>query len=141
MEYYFLIIEQGVLMSKQVIKTAKASTSQLYSQAIKANGFIFLSGQVAIDPATGKLIEGGVEEEFHRVFNNIETILEAADAKLNHIIRVEIYLKDIADYSVVNKLYLERINFDPKPVRHAMQVGSLPLNAKIEVTITAVEKL
>jgi len=141
MEYYLPIIEQGVLMSKHVIRTTKAPSSQLYSQAIKANGFIFLSGQVAIDPTTGKLIEGSVEEEFQRVFDNIEAILEAAGAKLNHIVRVEIYLKEITDYSVINKLYLERMSFDPKPARHAMQVGGLPLNAKIEVTITAVENL
>jgi 2-iminobutanoate/2-iminopropanoate deaminase len=140
MEYYLLIIEQGVLMSKHVIKTNKAPTSQLYSQAIKANGFIFLSGQIAIDPSTGKLIEGTVEEEFQCVFNNIEAILESAGATLNHIVRVEIYLKDIGDYPIINKLYLERM-VEPKPARQAMQVGHLPLNAKIEITITAVENL
>lgn len=123
------------------VKTSKAPTSPLYSQAIKANGFLFLSGQIAIDPSTGKMIEGTIEEQFARVFDNIEAILEAASSSLKHLVRVEIYLKDMADFAAVNKLYSERMSHEPKPVRHAMQVGNLPLNAKIEVTIIAVENL
>jgi 2-iminobutanoate/2-iminopropanoate deaminase len=126
------------MTQKTAIRTGGAPSSQLYSQALIAGGFIFVSGQVAIDPATGKLVSGGLKEQFNRVFDNIEAILREAKATCSHLIRVEIYLKDIADFAEMNKLYLERVNVEPKPVRHAMQVAALPLDAKIEVTVIAV---
>ncbi len=125
----------------QDIKTPDAPVSPLYSQAIRANGFVFLSGQVAIDPASKKMIEGGTAEQFQRIYDNIEAILKAASLTLQHIVRVEIYLKDIADYALVNKLYLERMTHHPKPARQALQVSHLPLDALIEISCIAVEKL
>jgi 2-iminobutanoate/2-iminopropanoate deaminase len=123
------------------IKTSKVPSSPLYSLAIEANGFVFLSGQIARDPATGKLVDGGIEAQFHCVFDNIEAILEAASLTLKNLIRVEIYLKDMHDYDIVNKLYLERMTHQPKPVRHAMQMGALPFNGLIEVTCIAFQTI
>lgn len=126
------------MSAKTAIKTSGAPSSPLYSQALIANGFLFVSGQVPIDPSTGKLVGGSLQEQFSRVFDNIEAILAEAKASLRHLIRVEIYLKDMSDFAEVNKLYLERMNTEPKPVRHAMQVAALPFDAKIEVTVTAI---
>ncbi len=127
-------------MSKYEIKTIKAPSSPLYSQAIKANGFVFLSGQIPVDPTTGKLVEGGIEQQFQQVIENIKAILAAASLSLTDLVRVEIYLKDITDFPVMNKLYLEQMSHDPKPVRHAMQVGHLPMNALIEISSIALDR-
>lgn len=125
----------------QEIKTPKAPSSKLYSQALRTNGFLFLAGQVGIDPITGKLVEGGITEQFHRVFANIEAILESASLSLHHLVRVDIFLKDFSDFVTVNALYHERISHPIKPVRQALQVAHLPFDALIEVTCIAVENL
>jgi 2-iminobutanoate/2-iminopropanoate deaminase len=126
-------------MDKKEIQTKNAPHSPLYSQGIKANGLVFLSGQIPLDPKTGKLIEGSIEQQFHQVFDNIEAILAAASLSLEDLVRVEIYLADIGNLSLINQLYLERMTHHPKPVRQAMQIGHLPMNAKIEVSCIAVE--
>lgn len=119
------------------IHTLAAPSSPLYSQAISVNGFLFLSGQIPIDPVSGKLVEGGIVEQAQQVFHNIEEILKAAGLDFSSLIRVEIYLKDIQDLPAVNALYTEKMTHTPKPVRHAMQVGALPFHSLIEITCTA----
>ncbi|MBS3904558.1 MAG: Rid family detoxifying hydrolase [Simkania sp.] len=125
----------------QDIRTTEAPSSALYSQAVRANGFLFLSGQIAVDQVTGTLITGDISEQFHKVFDQIEAILRAATLTLAHVVRVEIYLENISDFPIVNALYLKRIPHHPKPVRQAMQVGHLPMGAKIEISCIAVENL
>ena len=127
-------------MDKKEIQTKNAPHSPLYSQGIKANGLIFLSGQIPLDPKTGNLVEGTIEQQFHQVFDNIEAILKAISLSLEDLIRVEIYLADINNLSSINQLYLERMPYHPKPVRQAMQVSHLPMNAKIEISCIAVER-
>lgn len=107
-----------------------------YSQAVLAGGFLFLSGQLPLDPATGKLVEGDIKAMTHRIFDNIEAVLKKEHLTLKDVVRMEVYLKDLNDFQEMNKAYAERLK-DHKPARHAFQVAKLPLDAKIEITCTA----
>ena len=110
-----------------------------YVQANKVGELIFCSGQLAINPETGKLVDGGVLEEAKQVFKNIQAILEEAGSSMNHVVKTLVLLKDIADFAVVNKVYAEQFN-DVLPARSAFQVAALPLNGNIEIEVIAVEK-
>ena len=110
-----------------------------YVQANKVGELIFCSGQLGINPETGKLVEGGVLEEAKQVFKNIQAVLEEAGSSMNHVVKTLVLLKDIADFAVVNKVYAEQFN-DVLPVRSAFQVAALPLNGNIEIEVIAVEK-
>ena len=100
---------------------------------------IFCSGQLGINPETGKLVDGGVLEEAKQVFKNIQAILEEAGSSMNHVVKTLVLLKDIADFAEVNKIYAEQFN-DVLPARSAFQVAALPLNGNIEIEVIAVEK-
>ena len=110
-----------------------------YVQANKVGELIFCSGQLGITPETGKLVEGGVLEEAKQVFKNIQAVLEEAGSSMNHVVKTLVLLKDIADFSEVNKVYAEQFN-DVLPARSAFQVAALPLNGNIEIEVIAVEK-
>ena len=110
-----------------------------YVQANKVGELIFCSGQLGINPETGKLVDGGVLEEAKQVFKNTQAILEEAGSSMNHVVKTLVLLKDIADFAVVNKVYAEQFN-DVLPVRSAFQVAALPLNGNIEIEVIAVEK-
>ena len=110
-----------------------------YVQANKVGELIFCSGQLGINPETGKLVEGGVLEEAKQVFKNIQVVLEEAGSSMNHIVKTLVLLKDISDFVEVNKIYAEQFN-DVLPARSAFQVADLPLNANIEIEVIAVEK-
>ena len=110
-----------------------------YVQANKIGNLIFCSGQLGINPETGKLIDGGVLEEAKQVFKNIQAILEEAGSSMNHVVKTLVLLKDIADFVEVNKIYAEQFN-DVLPARSAFQVAALPLNGNIEIEVIAVEK-
>lgn len=110
-----------------------------YVQANKVGEFIFCSGQLGINPETGKLVEGGVLEEAKQVFKNIQAVLEEAGSSMNHVVKTLVLLKDISDFVEVNKIYAEQFN-DVLPARSAFQVADLPLNANIEIEVIAVEK-
>ena len=110
-----------------------------YVQANKIGNLIFCSGQLGINPETGKLVDGGVLEEAKQVFQNIQAILEEAGSSMNHVVKTLVLLKDIADFVEVNKIYAEQFN-DVLPARSAFQVAALPLNGNIEIEVIAVEK-
>ena len=110
-----------------------------YVQANKIGNLIFCSGQLGINPETGKLVDGGVLEEAKQVFKNIQAILEEAGSSMNHVVKTVVLLKDIADFVEVNKIYAEQFN-DVLPARSAFQVAALPLNGNIEIEVIAVEK-
>ncbi|MGX7090697.1 RidA family protein [Gemella morbillorum] len=110
-----------------------------YVQANKVGELIFCSGQLGINPETGKLVDGGVLEEAKQVFKNIQAILEEAGSSINHVVKTLVLLKDIADFAEVNKVYAEQFN-DVLPARSAFQVAALPLNGNIEIEVIAVEK-
>ena len=103
-----------------------------YVQANKVGNFIFCSGQLGINPETGKIVEGGVIEEAKQVFKNIEAVLEESGSSMNHVVKSLVLLK-------VNKVYSEQFN-DVLPARSAFQVAALPLGGTIEIEVIAVEK-
>lgn len=107
-----------------------------YSQAIMVHGFIFVSGQIPIDPATGKLVEGSFEEKARRVMDNIKAILEAAGASMDDIVKVTVYLRDMRLFTDFNRVYSEYFK-GPPPARVVVEVSNLPLNADLEVEAIA----
>jgi len=108
-----------------------------YSQAVVHEGWIFLSGQIPLDPATGKLVPGGIEEQARRVLENLRAVLESAGASLADVVRTTIYLVDLAVFPRVNAIYAEYFEASPRPARSTVQVAALPLGAQIEVDATA----
>ena len=120
-------------MSKKPVHTANAPKAiGPYSQAISAGGAVYLSGQVALDPATGELVKGGFEAEARRVFENLKAVAEAAGPGLAAAVRVTIYLTDFNQFAVANKVMQEFFS-EPYPARVTIGVASLPRGAAIEV--------
>ncbi len=108
-----------------------------YSQAVQAGGFLFLSGQLPIDPNTGKIEATTIEEQTIQVFSNIEAILKAAGLTFNHVVRMEVFLADLSHFTAMNTIYATYFTGPIKPARHTIQAARLPLNALIEITCTA----
>ncbi len=107
-----------------------------YSQAVRAAGFVFLSGQVGLDPETGNLVEGGVASEAERVMENLSHVLEAAGLSFDHVVKTTIYLMDLADFDTVNAIYGRRFH-RVLPARATVQVSALPRGARVEVDAIA----
>jgi len=108
-----------------------------YSQGIRANGFIFLAGQVALDPKRGELIGGDVRQQTERTLENLKGVLEAAGANLNHVVKVTIFLKNMGDFAGMNEIYAR---YFPKlpPARSTVEVARLPKDALVEIELIAV---
>lgn len=108
-----------------------------YSQAIQAGQFLFVSGQIPINPQTGKVDEGTIEWQTRQVFANIEAVLKAAGLTLNDVVKCEVYLKDMQDFQAMNAIYAEKFTGPIKPARQAMQVGKLPMDVRVEISCFA----
>src|SRR4029453_9132241 len=108
-----------------------------YSQAIVAGGFVFASGQIPLDPASGKLVEGEIEVQAERVLQNLRAVLEAAGSSLDHVVRATVYLVDLAVFPRVNAVYGGYFRAEPKPARTTVQVAALPLGAQVEIDAIA----
>jgi 2-iminobutanoate/2-iminopropanoate deaminase len=109
-----------------------------YSQAVRASGLVFLSGQIPLEPETGKLVEGGIAEQAKRVLDNLGAVLEAAGLTFDHVVRTTIYLIDLGDFQAVNEIYGKRFSRVPQPARSTVQVAALPRGAKLEIDAIAV---
>ncbi|WP_029520535.1 RidA family protein [Persephonella sp. IF05-L8] len=121
----------------QIIETDKAPKAiGPYSQAIKYESFVFVSGQIAIDPKTQEFIGGSVEKQTERVMENIKAILEEAGLNMNHVVKTTIYLKDINDFEKVNEVY-GRYFTEHKPARATVEVSNLPKGALVEIEVVA----
>ncbi|HWP35362.1 MAG TPA: Rid family detoxifying hydrolase [Thermodesulfobacteriota bacterium] len=107
-----------------------------YSQAVIAGGFVFASGQIALDPATGQLVPGGVEAQARQVFANLAAVLAAAGSSLARAVKVTVYLTDLAHFAAVNAVY-EAAFAGARPARSTVQVAALPRGALIEVDVIA----
>ncbi len=107
-----------------------------YSQAIRAGSLLFLSGQVPIDPATGNIVEGDIEAQTHRVFQNLGEVLKAGGASFDQVVRATVYLKDMNDFAVVNEVYGAYFS-SPAPARATVQVARLPKDARVEIDLIA----
>lgn len=128
-------------MSKQIIRTEKAPAPiGPYNQAVKASGFLFISGQVAIDPATNELITGGVAQEAHQVMKNIDAILKEANLTFQHVVKTTIFLSDMGLFAEVNEVYAGYFDGD-FPARETVAVKGLPKNVNVEISMTAVVEL
>jgi len=110
-----------------------------YSQGIRVDGgaFVFVSGQVPIDPATGALISGGIREQTARVLANLRAILEASDASLRSVIKTTVFLADMNDFAEMNAVYADHFGDDP-PARSTVEVSRLPKDARIEIDAIAI---
>jgi len=107
-----------------------------YEQAIKFDGLLLTSGQIAIDPATGKLIEGDISAQTRRVMENLKAILEAGGTSLDRVIKATVYLTDLSTFSKMNEVYAQYLG-DVKPARSTVGVASLPLGASVEIDLVA----
>jgi 2-iminobutanoate/2-iminopropanoate deaminase len=108
-----------------------------YSQAIKAGGMLFLSGQIPIDPRTGNLVPGGIVEQTQQVFKNIAAILEAAGVSFDHVVSAGVFLADMNDFGKMNEIYATYFP-SPAPARATVQVARLPKDCLVEIQVTAV---
>ncbi len=119
-------------MTKQIISTAEApSAIGTYSQATRVGNTIWVSGQIGLDPATMAMVAGGIEPETRRVFENLRAIVGAAGASLDDVVKVNLYLTDLGDFALVNRIMAE-VFLEPYPARAAVGVAALPRGAKIE---------
>jgi 2-iminobutanoate/2-iminopropanoate deaminase len=109
-----------------------------YSQAVEHAGLVFVSGQIGLDPATGRLVGGGVEAQTRRALANLRAVLEAAGASLADVVRTTLYLVDLAAFPRVNAVYAEHFASSPRPARSTVQVAALPLGARVEIDAIAV---
>ena len=107
-----------------------------YSQAIKANGVIYLSGQVALDAKSGELLGGDIRQQTERVFENIKGILEAAGSNLHHVVKATVFLQDMNDFPAMNEVYARYFSAAP-PARSTVQVARLPKDALVEIEVIA----
>ena len=124
-------------MSMEVIHTNKAPDAiGPYEQAIKANGFVYTAGQIALVPRSGELVAGGVEEQARQVLDNVTAVLEAAGTSWDRAVKTTIYLNDMADFAAVNAIY-ETYLGSGKPARTTVAVAGLPKGALVEVDVVA----
>ncbi|WP_298646387.1 RidA family protein [uncultured Proteiniphilum sp.] len=124
---------------KRVISTNSAPAAiGPYSQAIETNGMIFLSGMLPIDPSTGNIIPGSVKEQTTQIFNNIETVLIAAGAGMDNIVKTTVFLEDMSLFGEMNEVYASRFT-GTFPARSAFAVKALPKNALVEIEVIAVK--
>jgi len=107
-----------------------------YSQAIRANGFVFASGQIPLDPATMQLVEGGIREQTERVMNNLSAVLQAAGSSLDQVVKTTVFLADLNDFVDMNEVY-GRFFADTPPARSTVQVSRLPRDVRVEIDVVA----
>lgn len=124
---------------KTVVVTEKAPKAVgPYSQAIKANGLIFCAGQIPLDPVTGEIVSGGVQEQTVRVLENVQAVLEAAGSSLEKVVKAQVFLKDLNDFAVMNEVY-SSFFVEPYPARDTFQAAKLPKDSLVEISVIALE--
>lgn len=107
-----------------------------YSQGIISGGLLFASGQIPLDPATGTIVSGGIEAQAHQAFTNVKNLVEAAGTTMSAVLKVTVFMADMADFAAVNAIYAQYFT-EPYPARSAVAVKSLPKGALIEVEVIA----
>jgi 2-iminobutanoate/2-iminopropanoate deaminase len=122
---------------KEVIASTRAPKPiGPYSQAIKANGFLFLAGQVSLDPVSGEFSAGDIRQQTKRVLENIKGILEAAGSNFHHVVKTTVFLKDMNDFAAMNEVYGRYFTVAP-PARSTVQVARLPKDGLVEIEVVA----
>jgi 2-iminobutanoate/2-iminopropanoate deaminase len=127
-------------MSKKVVNAATAPAAiGPYSHAIDTGlGLIFTSGQIPVDPATGEIVEGGIEAQTEQVFANLKAVLEAAGTSFNKVVKATVFLQDLKHFAVVNSIYAKYLGVD-SPARSAVQVAGLPKGSLVEIEVIALK--
>lgn len=122
---------------REVIATEKAPAAVgPYSQAIRANGFVYTAGQIPLDPATGQIVEGDIQVQTHRALNNLQAVLEAAGTDLSSVVKTTVFLQNMDDFGAMNEIYARFFGQAP-PARSAVEVARLPLGVQIEIEAVA----
>jgi 2-iminobutanoate/2-iminopropanoate deaminase len=122
---------------RQVISTDRGPKAiGPYSQAIQANGFIFISGQIALDPKTNQLVEGDIRVQTERVLENLKGIAEAAGSSLERVVKTTVFLKDMGEFTAMNEVYARFFPKDP-PARATVEVARLPRDVRVEIDLVA----
>jgi 2-iminobutanoate/2-iminopropanoate deaminase len=125
---------------KKIIKTTEAPQAiGPYSQAVEANGFVFVSGQIPLDPKTGNIVTGDIREQTKRVMENGKAILAEAGCDMSDVVKSTIYLKDIGDFTRVNEMYGSYFAADP-PARATVEVSRLPKDVSVEIDFVAIKE-
>lgn len=122
---------------REIIKTKRAPEAiGPYSQAVKAGGFVFASGQIPIDPATGQFVAGGIAEQTEQVLRNLSAVLEAAGTGLDQVVKTTVFLADMADFAAMNEVY-GRYFAEDAPARATVEAARLPRDARVEIEAIA----
>ena len=122
---------------RQVVKTGKAPEAiGPYSQAIKAGGFVFVSGQIPIDPETGQFVSGGIAEQTRQVMKNLAAVLDAAGSDLQLVVKTSVFLADMEEFAAMNEVYGKFFGDEP-PARATVQAARLPRDARVEIEAVA----
>ncbi|MGA2419553.1 MAG: RidA family protein [Candidatus Acidiferrum sp.] len=108
-----------------------------YSQAVRVNGFLYVSGQIALDPKTGEMTAGNIAQQTERTMENVKGIVEAAGSKMAHVIKTTVFLKNMTDFAAMNEVYARYFSAAP-PARSTVEVARLPKDALVEVEVVAV---
>ena len=124
-------------MGRGVVTTEKAPKAVgLAKQGVKAHGFLFTAGQIGLDPATGKLVEGGIEAQTRRVLENLKAVVEAAGSSFKQAVKTTVYLTDLSHFQVMNQIYATYFE-GQSPARSTVGVAQLPLGALVEIELVA----
>lgn len=124
-------------MTREIISTKDAPAAiGPYSQAVKVNSFVFTAGQAGVDPATGKIVEGGIEAQTRQTLNNVRAILEAAGTSMANVVKTTVFLHSIHDFAAMNGVYKTFFPADP-PARSTVAAKDLPLGALVEIEVVA----
>jgi 2-iminobutanoate/2-iminopropanoate deaminase len=122
---------------RQIVRTDQAPDAiGPYSQAVSANGFVFTSGQIPIDPATGQFVSGGIAEQTQQVLKNLSAVLEAAGSSLQRVVKTNVFLADMQDFTAMNEVYVTFFETEP-PARSTVQAARLPRDARVEIDVVA----
>lgn len=124
-------------MSREIVQTDKAPKAiGPYAQAIKANGFVYTAGQIAIEPESGDLVDGGIEAQTRQVFANLAAVLQAAGTSVDQVVKATVFLRYMSDFAAMNEVYAEYLG-GATPARSTVAVGELPRGALIEIDLIA----
>ncbi len=124
---------------KEVISTDKAPAAiGPYSQAIRHGDFLYLAGQIPLDPQSGKMVEGGIEAQTHQVLKNLQAVLEAAGYGFEDVVQTQVFLKDLNDYGAMNAIYADYLGDQP-PARAVVEVSRIPRDAMLEMMMVAIK--